>query len=648
MAARALSASRSYGWAGLVVLTVLLSVSGLQAHAQSPAPIAANEPTAEGQQTAVNEVEPVQHRGTGAFTAEQSTAPPQTPAPTAPEEKLDIRFDNVAVALVVQTLLNDFAHASVVIDPRVQGQITISSQGQITAREVPDFLRTILSAMGYELNEQAPRSYLLRPAESASDGAAAEVYEPGTNLRGGMVIYRLRHVAATEMARLLQPFARTGIVVQPERTRELLFLSGPSDQLQSLLQTIELLDVDWLQGMSFGIVPLEYAAPDPLIAELRTLFGGPDGPIGSMVELVSLPSRRAILVLAKRPERLDQARTWILQLDRPLTTNGRIRFLQIANADAERIAQTVSSLFGATQNDTRIAADATRNALIIQSDPATYNEIEALVRELDRPIDQVMIEVTIAEVALNNDFRFGVQWNFNLRDGTRAILSEAGSGAIVARFPGFAATYNGTYVQAALNALASRTQVDVISSPIVVTLDNQEAVLQVGDEVPIVTQSATNVTTPDATVVNTVQYRETGILLRVTPRIGSTGAVTLEVKQEASEVAPTTTSGIDSPTIQQRRFESTVSVGDGETVALGGLIRANRTRGRSGVPLLGSMPIIGAPFRTTSRAVRRTELIVFLTPRILRSPRDAETATSDLLQRLERVRDSRFIERERD
>ncbi len=205
--------------------------------------------------------------------------------------------------------------------------------------------------------------------------------------------------------------------------------------------------------------------------------------------------------------------------------------------------------------------------------------------------------------------------------------------------------YTGDYVQASLNALASRTNVEVISSPIVVTLDNQEAVLQVGDEVPIVTQSAANVTTADATIVNTVQYRETGILLRVTPRIGAGDTVTLEVAQEASEVSATTTSGIDSPTIQQRRFESTVSVGNGETVALGGLIRANRTRGRAGIPWLSDIPLLGAAFRESNRAVRRTELIVFLTPRILRSTSDAQVATDELQQRLERVRASRFIER---
>ncbi|MBL8537057.1 MAG: hypothetical protein JNM59_06600 [Hyphomonadaceae bacterium] len=632
----------------LALLVLVLGLTPSAAQDVIPAaPAAEASPDAAAAESAnTTSAEPaqaLQHRGSGEFTA-PPPAPPviAPPAPDAP--RLDLVFERAPVALVVQTLLADFAQASVVIDPRVQGEITILSRGQITAGEIPSFLRANVGALGLELVEQAPNSFLLRPALTA-EAQGAEVFRPGANLRSGMVIYGLRFVSAAEMSRLLQPFARQGVSVQPERTRELLILTGPPDQIATLVRTIELLDVDWLQGMSFGIVALEYANPDTLIGELRTLFGGAEGPIGSMVEFVAMPGRRAILILAKRPERLDQARTWITQLDRPLTASGRIRLIEIANTDAEQVAATLQGLFSEGQAETRIIADARRNALLIQSDPATFEEVAGLVRELDRPTDQVMIEVTIAEVALNNDFRFGVQWNFDLRDGTRAILSEASNGAMVARFPGFSASYSSSYVQATLNALSSRTNVEVISSPVVVTLDNQAAVLQVGDEVPIVTQSATNVTTTDAAVVNTVQYRETGILLRVTPRIGANDTVTLEVAQEASEVAATTTSGIDSPTIQQRRFESTVAVGNGETIALGGLIRANRTRGRAGVPLLSAVPLVGAAFGNNNQTVRRTELIVFLTPRILRSPDDASAASEEFRLRLERIRGSAFIQR---
>ncbi len=584
-------------------------------------------------------------RGTGEFVA---PAPSETPAAAAgaPGAPLDIDFERAPVGLAVQSLLADAAGANVIIDPRVTGEVTLHSRGRVSLQEIPALLRATVASIGLELVEQGPNTFLLRPrATDPNAQGAPTIYRPGAQSLSGLVIFGLRYVSAQEMTRLLQPFARNGVTVSPEPTREMLILSGSPAQVESLVRTIELLDVDWLAGMSYGLVPLEYSDPATLIEELRTLFGGAQGPIGSMVEFVPMRARRAVLILAKRPERLDEARNWIMQLDRPNRTGvGGIRFIQLENADAAQVAETITGLFEGQQGAAqRITADAGRNALLVQADPATFEDIRNLVVQLDAPVDQVVIETTIAEVTLNNDFRFGVQWSFDTRDGGRAILSDADNGGVGPRFPGFSYGYEGNYVHATLNAISSRTQVEVISSPVIVTLDNQEATLQVGDEVPVITQSASGVASADATIISTVQYRETGILLRVTPRIGSGGLVTMEVAQEASEVSATTTSGIDSPTIQQRKFQSTVAVEDGQTVALGGLIRASRTRNRAGVPFLSAVPILGAAFRNSDNTVRRTELIVFLTPRIIRNTQDAAAATQDLEDRLRRLRNSSFI-----
>ena len=154
------------------------------------------------------------------------------------------------------------------------------------------------------------------------------------------------------------------------------------------------------------------------------------------------------------------------------------------------------------------------------------------------------------------------------------------------------------------NALSSITDVNIISSPTLMVLDNKKATLQVGDEVPIVTQSAVAVGTPDAPVVNSVSYRNTGIVLNITPRIGAQGRVLLEVEQEASEVVETSVSGIDSPTIQQRRVKTTVAVNDGESIVLGGLIQDRADKGRSQLPLLGELPVLGNLFKSKRRWCR--------------------------------------------
>lgn len=607
--------------------------------------------------------------GTGVFL---KLPPPEAPSPPpAPgEPKLDIMFDQAPVAAVVQNLLVDVAGASVVIDPTVSGEITIRSHGQLTAAELPGFLKRTLKPLGLDLIDQGRNAYVLQPASKAIGAGGPR---PGIDMRGGLVLMGLEHVAAAEMARLLKPLERNGASVQADSAREVLIITGPPGDVQVLVSTAQTLDVDWLQGMSYGIVTLEYADPDVTIDELKRLFGGERGPIGTMVEFLPLRSRRAILILAKRPERLNQARNWIEQLDRPMSSMAGMQVLPLRYADASELAETVRKLIGDTSSGSghveaqtsagpaggyeppappssdspgrtaQIAADPTHNALLVRADPAMLADIRAMAQALDTPVPQVVIEATIAEVTLNNNLRFGVQWSFTTSGDVSGALSESSTGAPVAIFPGVSIGYSDKWVQATLNTLATKTNVEVISKPVIVTLNNRTANLQIGDQVPIITQSAANVTTADPAIVNTVQYRDTGILLKVTPRIGAGDMITLEVAQEASQVSPNKTSGIDSPTIQQRRFSSTVSVASGQMVALGGLISASRTRTKAGVPYLRDIPGLGELAGRRDDTVQRTELLVFLRPRIVRTPEDATLVRDDLDQRLQRLRASKFI-----
>jgi general secretion pathway protein D len=174
----------------------------------------------------------------------------------------------------------------------------------------------------------------------------------------------------------------------------------------------------------------------------------------------------------------------------------------------------------------------------------------------------------------------------------------------------------------------------VISSPQLLVLDNQTARLQVGDQVPIATQSAVSVTDADAPVVNSIEQRDTGVILSVTPRVNASGLVFMEIEEETSDVVPTTTSQIDSPTIRQRRVSSTVAVQSGETVVLGGLIQDGVEQRETGIPGLHRLPILGPLFGVTEDRDRRTELLVVITPRVIRNPDQARAVTEELRQRL--------------
>ncbi len=282
----------------------------------------------------------------------------------------------------------------------------------------------------------------------------------------------------------------------------------------------------------------------------------------------------------------------------------------------------------------RITADDTNNALLILATARDYQVIEAALKRLDVLPMQVLIEASIVEVTLTNDLRYGVQ--YFLRKGNFSFLRTA-TAALPPRVPvpGFAFLFSaGVDNQVILNLLEDVTSVNVVSAPQMMVLNNQTATLQVGDQVPIATQSAVSVITPGAPIVNTIQFRDTGVILQVTPRVNESGLVLLDIGQEVSDVARTTSSTLDSPTIQQRRFTSSVAIRDGETVALGGLIRDNRSNGRSGIPILHDIPYVGALFGDTSSSTTRTELIVLLTPHVLRTEQDARGITEELRRRM--------------
>ena len=278
-------------------------------------------------------------------------------------------------------------------------------------------------------------------------------------------------------------------------------------------------------------------------------------------------------------------------------------------------------------------ADVDNNALLVSTTPREYERIEQILKQLDVLPTQVLLEAVIAEVTLNDELEFGVRWaiesgNFSLG------LSDLVSGFVGAQFPGFNFGFATNDVQVTLNALSSITDVNVISSPSLTALNNQEAILQVGDQVPIVTQQASGVVSANAPVINSVELRDTGIILKVVPRVNASGRVMLDIEQEVSDVVNTTTSGIDSPTIRQRKISTRVVVNDGESLALGGLIQERNELSRGQIPLLGEVSLFGNLFKNKRDTINRTELLIFIRPRVIRNINEARDVTSEYRRKL--------------
>lgn len=331
-----------------------------------------------------------------------------------------------------------------------------------------------------------------------------------------------------------------------------------------------------------------------------------------------------------------------------------------ANNDNTPGGQTAGSNSQPVLQNVRITPDTVNNSLLIYADQTNYRIIEATLVQIDQPQLQVAIEATIAEVTLNNELTYGVQayltsHNLGLKPNQGSLLntqstqapsgidpitgaaSAAGSAtnAFINRaFPGFNFLIGSeNQPSVILDALHTVTSVKVLSNPSVVVINNQAATLQVGDVVPVSTGSATVLTTNN-TVVNTIDYRNTGIILRVSPRISVNGTVRLDIEQEISNVSPETATSL-TPTVSERKVKSSIAVSTGQTVLLAGLIREQQNKSRNGIPVLDKLPgVLGDSFGHLDNSTARTELIIFIRPQIIRDGTDAHVVAEELRSKL--------------
>ena len=286
----------------------------------------------------------------------------------------------------------------------------------------------------------------------------------------------------------------------------------------------------------------------------------------------------------------------------------------------------------------QVIADEIKNSLVITATAAEYKRVKQVLYRIDTEGVQILLEATIAEVTLNDNLKFGVRWFFNRKDSTvtdgSSLLVGGLPTAVTAAAAGFQYFLNKTNLQVVMNALSAVTNVSVISSPSLMVAENKRATLQVGNEVPIITQQQQSTTAVSA-IVNSVSYRSTGVILAITPRLSDDGKVFLEIEQEVSDAITTTSSTTTgSPTIQQRRVKTTVSVNDGETIVLAGLMQDKSTRDREQIPLLGTIPLIGNAFKTKDDKIERTELLISITPQVIRSRLQLDDVTAEYRDRL--------------
>ena len=584
----------------------------------------------------------------------------------ATDEPFSGTYVGADVPMVVNQILGDFLKIDFSIAPDVTGIVTMRVENIQSRLAAIDALRTAFKPMGIAVIDRGDFVAIVRASDNGAAGSTA-VIDPGQPAPpgGGVVVLTPHFIAPTQLASVIAPFAPTATIVLTDDSRRFLVIRGDESSLNAISLASAMFDVDWFTQISVATFDLKHVTPDALIDELRPVLG----PSFSSIDLVPVPRLSRLLVLARNPQMLPIVRGWIERLDVSSSTlSPGVLVYRARNANAETLAKSLrdsgsssgseatttgvqassqppvganlavstsqgQSQFSATASQREqafsVASNLNQNAVIVRGSVDQLAEAQGLLEALDQPPSQVLIEAAIIEITLDDELQFGINWH-GLEERFSGTFTDAANGKVTSSFPGFALTYVNTDIEAALNVLSSLTKVEVISRPSLLALNNETANLQVGDQVPIVTQTAISVTDPNAPIVNQTQYRDTGVILKVTPRVRAGGMVELEVAQEVSQVARTTSSGIDSPTIQTRKIDSKLLVPSGQSVALGGLISTTRTGSVSGIPFLMDVPLLGQLFRSDSRITERTELVVFVTPRVLVDGKAAVEATDEL------------------
>lgn len=598
-------------------------------------------------------------------------------AATSAEGDITLNFQGTDINEFVKVILSDLLQRSFVIDPGVRGSVTMETAQPLRRADLFPLLEEILAINKAAIIE-ADGIYRILPKAGAARGNLSPL-TADIELDGGysVRVIPLQYIAAPEMGKILEPFVAEGGELRIDKPRNMVIIGGTPRELARLRDTIDIFDVDWLRGMSVGLYPLEHVGPATLKRELDAILGGmegggPDELLGGLVRTVALERLNSILLISATPAALGRTETWLYRLDRPGERAGQNLYVyEVQNAKAVEIAKILSEVFSgkgqteaapppslapgttpveitavtetAIEEDApppvEIIADDTRNALVILATAQDYRMIAAAIRKLDVVPLQVLIEASILEVTLAGDLDYGIEWFFSNQIGRnrggRGALDLGGAG-VSALAPGFAYTIvnSAANVKVALNALESESEVNVLSAPSLMVLDNQTARINVGDEIPVPSRQSTSNITPGAPTVNEIRFRNTGITLEVTPRVNNSGLVTMEIRQEVSNAIRTTSSTINAPTIQKRQIKSTVAINSGQTIVLGGLIRNSETENASGVPVLQQIPALGKLFGNTSAKNRRTELVVLLTPRVVRNQDDAQKITDEFRKKL--------------
>ena len=632
----------------------------------------------------------------------------KSPAKKSPEP-VTLNFINAEIEAVAKTLATLSGH-NVVVDPRVKGTITLTSNVPVAPSQALRLFAAQLRTQSFALVESAGL-YLVVPEPDAKlqSGGVSAGAVPASNGQIVTQIFQLNHESANNLVPILRPLISPNNTLNVNPGTNALVITDYADNLQRLARIIAALDVANATGVE--VIPLKNALATDLVPILQRLLdsGAASGaaPAAGQTDatfkttVLAEARSNSLILRAANSARMALARSLVSQLDQPAdkgpnAASGNIHVVYLKNADSTKLAATLRAAIaaqgsaagganaattmpntannaagGAGANATfnsaggqpstggQIQADPSTNSLIITAPEPQYRQLRAVIDKLDARRAQVFVESLIAEVSAEKAAEFGVQWQgplggkgdtnigllgTNFRVGGANLISLATQGASGNIAPssglnlGVAHNNNGTYVLGFLARFLQTTgDGNVLSTPNLLTLDNEEAKIVIGQNVPFVTGQYTNNNTNAGSVnpFQTIERKDVGLTLRVKPQISENGTVKLQIYQEVSRLDPASINSATGLITNKRSIESSVLVEDGGIVVLGGLLQDDFGNSQERVPGLGDVPLFGNLFRADSRSRKKTNLMVFLRPVVVRDGASTENLS---LSRYEQMR----------
>ncbi len=607
-------------------------------------------------------------------------SPDEKPAPeqTPESAKLVFNFDNADLVEVIRTMA-DLLKINYMIDPGIGGKVTVHTAGELGRKDLFTVFYQILELNGLTAVKQ-DRFYRIVPIKDASRlPITSRIGRDNSMLpQGERVIIQvipLQSISPQEMTKILAPFVSAEGAMVSQDSAGLLVVVDKAQNIDKILRLVDVFDTDIFENVNHRFYTLQYGEAESLATIMEQVFTAYGPGIKDSTSFIPITRLNTLLAVSSKPKVFDEIDRFIKQYDVPsLSTEPGLFVYPVKNGQAGEIADLLNQVFsgrteskaaqskkeekyglprnpfgmnakkeekaeaqpapvpppaaipsaagpdvsmgtGKLYGEVNITADESRNSLIIQATPADYQVIKTLLAQLDILPRQVLIEVTIAEIALNKGLDLGVEWTYAKADESlsTSLLSAAAGSAGLRYTIGSEGRWRAT-----LTALAKEDRVNILSSPSVLASNSKPAKIDISTEIPVASSQYQYTSSDNDLIETDIQYRDTGVMLSVTPNINEMGLVTMEIAQEVSEQAGSVlVGGRLYPSFFKRSTETTLTVQSGQTIVIGGLIKETRSKGETGVPWFIKLPVINFFFGQTSESTEKTELIIMLSPRVI-------------------------------